>query len=88
MASCDLLDLRCIFVNELVGSAVLSVVLTAILVFVFADKNNLGFRTTLLTSVPFLLMFGLILSSFSAIYAFITIIVGIMLGAIFMKIIS
>ena len=88
MPSCDLLDLRCIFVNELVGSAFLSIIIATIFFFIFSSKIKVGFRTSIVVAVPVLLIFGLTLTGFSALYAFITVLVGFMLAAVFQKLIG
>lgn len=88
MVGCDILDFRCIFVNELIGDAGLAMLFVAILFFVFSSKIKLGFRTTVVAIVPFILIFGLGIAGFSALYAFITILVGIMIATIFNKIMS
>jgi len=83
-----LLDLRCIFVNELVGSAFLSIIIATIFFFIFSSKIKVGFRTSIVVAVPVLLIFGLTLTGFSALYAFITVLVGFMLAAVFQKLIG
>ena len=88
MASCDLLDLKCIFVNELIGSAMLSVLLAAIIFFIFSSKLKIGFRTAFVVSIPMILLFGMMLGGFSAIYAFITVLLGFLLASIFQKLIG
>ena len=88
MPSCDLLDLRCIFVNELVGSAFLSIIIATIFFFIFSSKIKMGFRTSIVVAVPILLIFGLTLTGFSTLYAFITVLVGFMLAAVFQKLIG
>ncbi len=88
MTSCDLLDLKCIFVNELIGSAVLSVLIAAIIFFIFSSKLKIGFRTAFVVSIPMLLLFGMMLGGFSAIYAFITVLLGFLIASIVQKIIS
>ena len=88
MPSCDLLDLRCIFVNELVGSAFLSIIIATIFFFIFSSKIKVGFRTSIVVVVPILLIFGLTLTGFSTLYAFITVLVGFMLAAVFQKLIG
>ena len=88
MVGCDLLDFRCIFVNEIVGDAVLAGVLAIVLYFVVASKLKLGFDTTITFLFPILFIFGLAISGFSVIFAFATVIVGFMLAWIFNKIIG
>ena len=88
MAGCDLLDLRCIFVNELVGSAFLSMIIAIIFFFIFSSKVKIGFRTSIVVAVPILLILGLTLTGFSTLYAFITVLIGFMLAAVFQKLIG
>lgn len=83
---CELLDLRCIFVSELVGNVTLAVILGAIIYFVTASKLRWGFDSTIAFGFPFLLILGLSFAGFSAIYAFATVIIGMMLGWIFTEI--
>jgi len=80
MASCDILDFRCIFVNEIVGGAFLTVLFLALLYFIIAGKLRWGFDTTIALIFPILLLGGLMITGFSAIFAFSTVIVGIMLA--------
>ncbi len=88
MASCDVIDFRCIFVNEIVGDAILATVLALVLYFVFASKSRLGFDTTIVLLFPLLLIFGLAFAGFSTIYAFSTVLVGLLLAVLFNKIIG
>ncbi len=88
MPSCDLLDIRCIFVNELVGSAFLAMIIATIFFFIFSSKIKVGFRTSIVVAVPILLIFGLTLTGFSTLYAFITVLIGFMLAAVFQKLIG
>ncbi len=88
MVACELLDLRCILVNELVGSVALSVILFAIFYFIIAGKLRLGFNTTIALSIPILLILGLAITGFSVIIAFSTIIVGIVIAFVINKMIG
>lgn len=85
---CDILDVRCIFVNEIVGDVTLSIVLFAILYFIMASKLKLGFDTTISLALPLILMGGLMIAGFTAIFAFATVIGGVMLAWIFQRIIK
>ena len=86
--TCELLDLRCIFVNELIGSVILTVVISAIAYFIIAGKLRLGFDTTIAFTIPLLLILGLMFTGFSAIFAFATIIIGLLIAFVFNKIIG
>ena len=88
MPACELLDFRCIFVNEIVGDVVLAGILAIVLYFIFASRMKMGFDTTITFLFPILFIFGLAISGFSVIFAFATIIVGFMLALIFNRIIG
>ena len=64
---CDLLDWRCIIVNEIVGSTLLTLILFALVYFIFAAKNKWGYDTTVFMALPLVLIFSLTIASFSAI---------------------
>ncbi len=88
MPGCNLLDFRCIFVNELIGNAFLAIVLATIFFFIFSSKIKVGFRTSIVVVVPILLIFGLTLTGFSTLFAFLTVLLGLMLAAVFQKLIG
>ncbi len=87
MPGCDVLDLRCIFLNELIGSVLLAVLMSALVYFIVASKLRWGFDTTIVMIFPLLLIVGLMFAGFSAVFAFATVIVGIMVGWVFNEII-
>lgn len=87
MAVCELLDIRCMIVSELVGSVILSILLGAVFYFIIAAKLRWGFDTTIVLAFPLLLIIGLTIAGFSIIYAFGTAIVGLLLAWIFQEII-
>ena len=88
MPGCDILDFRCLIMNEIVGSVTLTVVLFAIMYFVIASKLRLGFDTTILFLFPTVVILGLAVGGFSTIYAFATIIVAILVAFAFQKFIG
>jgi hypothetical protein len=75
---CDLLDLKCIFMNELIGSVMLTLVLAVVFYFIVASRTKLGFDVTIALAIPIIIIMSLMLTSFSVIFAIFTIIVGIM----------
>ncbi len=77
---CDLLDLRCIFVSEIVGSVVLTVLIATLLYFMIAAKLRLGFDSTIAFAFPILLIAGLAFAGFSAVFAFWTVIIGMLVA--------
>ena len=85
---CDILDLRCIFVNELVGSVALTMILSVITYFMIAAKGKWGFDTTITLAVPIVLILGLVFTSFSIIFAFATMIIAMIFAALYNKLIG
>ena len=85
---CDVLDFRCVIMNELIGSVVLTMLLGAILYFIVASKLKFGFGTTLSLAVPFILILGITFAGFSPIYAFLTLLGGVLLAWIYQRIIT
>ena len=88
MASCEILDWRCIFVSEIFGNVLLTVIVATIGYFMIASKLRFGFDTTIALIIPILLIIGLAISSFNTIMAFATVATGLMLAWIFNKIIE
>lgn len=88
MATCDVLDIRCIFVSEIVGNAILAMIILMIFYFVVASRLNWGFKTTVGFLFPIILIGGLAITEFSAIFAFTTILVGLMYAWIINRIIG
>ena len=83
MAICDILDFRCLIINEIVGNALLTILIAAILYFIFAAKMKFGFDTTIFLALPLILILGLVTIGFSTIYAFATVIAGVLLAFVF-----
>lgn len=88
MAGCDVLDLRCIFVNELIGSVALTGIFVVIIYFMIASKLRFGADTTLAFSIPFILLGALAVGIISPVMAFITMLVGFMAAELFTRIIA
>ena len=80
MASCDILDFKCIYMNEIMGSVGLAVIGVVILYFIAASKMRLGFDATIAFFFPFVIIGGMMVAGFSIIFAFVTMIVGLMLA--------
>ncbi len=85
---CNLLDLRCIFVNELIGNVALAAIIVVIFYFGLAAKLRLGFDTTIMFSIPVILLGGLAIGVLSPVMAFITVVVGLMVSFVFRKLIG
>ena len=85
---CDVIDFRCIFVNEIAGSLLIAGLLVVIFYFIAASKMRLGFDTTIAFAFPFVLLTGLVITGFSIIFAFSTVIVAALLALTFNKFIG
>lgn len=86
--SCSVIDFRCIFVNEIVGSIVLAVLLAVIIYLIAASKLRLGFDTTIFFAVPIAIILSLAIGGFTAVYAFATILVALLVAYVFNKVIG
>jgi hypothetical protein len=82
IGQCELLDVRCIIVNQIAGTAILAVLLMSILYFVAAYRLRLDFASTILFFIPALLFMGTIFVGFSIIFAFVTFLVGMLVAYI------
>ena len=86
--ACDILDLRCILVNELIGSVTLTVILVTIFYFAFASKMRLGMETTMIFGLIFLLLAGLVIGGLSTIILFASVLTALLMAWMFNKIIG
>ncbi len=86
--ACDILDWRCVFVNEIAGTVLIAGALGLLFYFIIASKMNWGFTTTVGFLFPVIMIMGLAISGFSAIFAFSTILIGFMASAMFKRIID
>ena len=88
MVSCNLLDFRCIFVNELFGSIALTLLAAAIGFLIISGKLRFGFETSISLSIVGVLLASLAIGGFAVIYAFITLVVAILIAITFNRIIG
>jgi len=86
--ACDVLDFRCIFVNELVGNILMAIFLGMILYLIVANKMKFGFDTTLVGFVAVMLIIALAFGNFAVIFAFTTLIAAIVFNFFFQKVIQ
>lgn len=85
---CDVLDVRCIVVNELIGDPILTMLIATVVYFIIASKMKLGFETTLTFLIPVALVIGSVVAGFGVIYAFTALVVGIMLSLVVLRLIG
>lgn len=74
---CSIIDLRCVLVNELIGSPTLTVILLGIIFFAFCSYRRVGIKTTLWLSVVYFPVVSYYIAGSSAALAFLTMGVGI-----------
>jgi len=86
--ACDILDIQCIFVSEIVGSIGLTVVLGLILYFIIASKLRFGFDTTIVMLLPLTIILGLMFGQFSLLMVIPTIFAGFVIAWLFPRIIT
>ena len=78
--ACNLLDFRCIFVSEIFGNILLTVLFSTLFYFIIAAKLKLGFDTTIALAFPILLIAGLAFAGFSVVFAFSTVIIALLIA--------
>lgn len=88
MVGCEILDLKCIFINEIIGSIALASIFGIIFYFILASKLRFGFDTTIAFAFPVVIIMGLAIGGFPIVYAFATVIIGWMLGFLIQKLIG
>jgi hypothetical protein len=88
LMTCDILDFRCMLVNEVIGNVFLASILFAIAYFIVASKMKLGFDTTFALAIPIILTFGLAVSGFQIMYVLLTLVAGVMLALAFLRLIG
>ena len=75
--TCDILDVRCIMVNEVIGDALLAVILMAIVYFSLAVVFRWSWNTTTVLGLPLILGLGTVIYGFTAVYTIAGVVVGI-----------
>ncbi len=88
MVSCEILDWRCIFVNELFGSVTLTVIFSFIFYLMIAGKLKFGSETTIALAFPVVILGSLMVGGFNVVYAFATIIVALMVAFVFQRVVG
>lgn len=85
---CDIIDFRCVFMNEIVGNPTLSVILFAILFFIVAAKMKFGFDTTMFMLIPIVVMGSLMFTGFTTVFVVSIVIVVLLVARIFVRMIG
>ncbi len=75
--TCDILDFRCVVVNDLIGSASLALMIAGIFFFAYASYNKIGFKTTLWFSVAYFPVMAYFISGGIFLYAIMTLLVAL-----------
>jgi len=88
MPACEIIDFKCLFVNEIAGSVTLAIVLFLILYFVAASRMKIGFDTTVYFLFPVIVIASVAVGGFAAIFAFATVFSAILIGWMINKIVS
>ena len=88
MLCTDILDIKCVLVNELIGDPVLTMLILGIVYFVVAAKLRLGFDTTIAFSVPFMLVFAGVIGGFALIYLLGALIAGLIISLAILRLLG
>lgn len=83
---CEILDIQCLFVSEIVGNVALTIVLSLVLYFIIASKLRFGFDTTIAMLLPLVIILALMFGELPLIIAVATIFVVFLVSWIFQKI--
>lgn len=78
--ACDVIDLKCILVNEIIGSVVLSIIFLAVIYFIISSKLRFGFETTIVLGIVILILGSLAIGNLAAVLAFLTLLIAVLLG--------
>ncbi len=85
MAACDIIDFKCIFINEIAGSFILAFLIFIILYFIAASRLKLGFDTTIFFLFPMIVIASVTVGGFTALFAFVSLAGVILLAWIINK---
>ena len=85
---CEILDIQCLFVSEIIGSVTLTFVLGILFFFIISSKLRFGFDTTILLAIPVALIASLAFGGFTIVYALLGIILALILAWLFDRIIG
>ena len=88
MVGCEILDFRCIFVNELFGSVALTIIFSFIFYLMIAGKLKFGAETTIALAFPIIIIGSLMVGGFNIVYAFATMIVALMVAFVFQRVVG
>lgn len=85
---CDIADLRCVYVNELIGSPVLAVILLGLLFFAVAAYKRIGLKTSLWAACVYFPIVSYAIAGTSFGFALATLVVAVSLALLHMRIIG
>ena len=85
MGICNIIDFKCIFINEIAGSITLAFILFIILYFIAASRLKIGFDTTIYFLFPMLVIYSVTVGGFALVFGFVTLAGIILLGWIINK---
>ena len=80
---CDILDFRCVWVNEFIGSQILTVLILGALFFTYTSYKKIGLKTTLWLACVFFPIVSLIIVGTSYIFAIVTLLVALLIALIY-----
>lgn len=86
--ACNLIDLRCIFVNELFGTLTLTFIALTIVYFIVASKLKFGFEMTIYGGLLVVLALSIAFGKIQIVLAFATVLVAILVANLFNRFIQ
>lgn len=88
MATCEILDLRCVLVNQIIGDVGLAVILLGLVFMIASGKLRFGQEVTFFFGAVGILLGGMAFGVFQPIFAFLTALVAILVNWIFQRLVK
>ena len=80
--NCAIEDFRCVYVNELIGSPILTVLILGIAFFAYTSYKRIGLKTTLWLACAYFPVVSYFIAGTSFIFALVTLVVSLLLAFI------
>lgn len=85
---CSIADLRCIYVNELIGDALFTVLILGAVFFMWASYKRLGLKTTLWLSCVFFPIISYYIVGTTFVFSIITLAIALILALLHNRIVG
>lgn len=86
--TCDIFNLKCIIVNELIGNSLLTVILGTIAFFIFASKIRFGFDTTIVLGFIYICLITLVVGGLIPFLVIMVMLLALYVGYYFNRVVG